>query len=62
MGYKIIIVLGGHQNELREQTQIRIDEGFVGRVPRRHVRNNQISSDMRNKFGVGLYRDDTKSF
>ncbi len=61
VGYKIIIVLGGHQNELREQTQIRIDEGFVGRVPRRHVRNNQISSDMRNKFGVGLYRDDTKS-
>ena len=30
VGYKIIIVLG-HQNELRNQTQSRMDDGFIGR-------------------------------
>ncbi len=30
-GYKIIIILGGHQNELRRQTQLRVDEGVIGR-------------------------------
>ena len=30
VGYKIIIVLGGHQNELRNQTQSRMDDGFIG--------------------------------
>ena len=30
-GYKIIIILGGHQNELRKQTQLRVDEGVIGR-------------------------------
>ena len=30
-GYKIIILLGGHQNELRKQTQLRVDEGVIGR-------------------------------
>ena len=34
VGYKVIIVLGGHQNELRKQTQERIDEGLVGRESR----------------------------
>lgn len=30
-GYKFIIVIAGIHNNLRKQTQIRIDEGFVGR-------------------------------
>jgi len=30
-GYKLIIVLAGLNNKLRNQTQIRIEEGFVGR-------------------------------
>ncbi|MFB8793275.1 MAG: Z1 domain-containing protein [Microcoleus sp.] len=30
-GYKLIIVLAGIQNSLRSQTQIRLDEGFLGR-------------------------------
>lgn len=30
-GYKLIIVIAGIQNSLRNQTQERIDEGFVGR-------------------------------
>src|SRR5690606_24099363 len=29
-GYKIIIVLAGLHNNLRTQTQIRLDEGFLG--------------------------------
>jgi len=31
-GYKVIIVLTGMNNNLRSQTQIRLDEGFVGKV------------------------------
>jgi len=30
-GYKFIIVVAGTHNVLRSQTQLRIDEGFVGR-------------------------------
>ncbi|MDO8615048.1 MAG: Z1 domain-containing protein [Dehalococcoidia bacterium] len=30
-GYKLIVVIAGIQNNLRNQTQLRIDEGFVGR-------------------------------
>jgi hypothetical protein len=30
-GYKLIVVIAGLHNNLRNQTQIRIDEGFVGR-------------------------------
>jgi len=30
VGYHIIIVLGGHLNELRQQTQERVDEGAIG--------------------------------
>ena len=29
-GYKVIIVIAGIHNNLRDQTQIRIDEGFIG--------------------------------
>ena len=29
-GYKVIIVIAGIHNNLRNQTQIRIDEGFIG--------------------------------
>lgn len=47
-GYKFIIVIAGIHNNLRKQTQERIDEGFVGR-----------SSDPedRKRVGVGLTRD-----
>lgn len=30
-GYKVIVVIAGVHNNLRNQTQLRIDEGFVGR-------------------------------
>jgi hypothetical protein len=44
-GYKLIIVLAGIHNSLRSQTQLRLDEGFLGydtqvdRVNREHRRN-----------------------
>ncbi|MGX9365604.1 Z1 domain-containing protein [Desulfoplanes sp. PS50] len=47
-GYKFIIVIAGIHNNLRKQTQERIDQGFVGR-----------SSDPENRvpIGVGLIPD-----
>lgn len=47
-GYKFIIVIAGIHNNLRKQTQERIDEGFIGR-----------SSDPNNRVqvGVGQYGD-----
>ena len=31
-GYKVVIVLAGLNNNLRSQTQIRLDEGFIGKI------------------------------
>lgn len=31
-GYKVVIVLTGMNNNLRSQTQIRLDEGFIGKI------------------------------
>lgn len=47
-GYKFLIVIAGIHNNLRKQTQERIDAGFIGR-----------SSDPENRrpIGVGLYGD-----
>ena len=47
-GYKFIIIIAGIHNNLRKQTQQRVDEGFVGR-----------SSDPENRvtIGVGLDRN-----
>ena len=42
-GYKFIIVIAGIHNNLRKQTQERVDEGFVGR-----------SSDPENRIPVGV--------
>ena len=49
-GYKIIIIIAGIHNNLRNQTQSRIDEGFVGRDSAR------LLSNMGDKFvGVGHF-------
>lgn len=53
-GYKLIIVLAGMHDLLRSQTQIRIDEGFIGKTTKgglRNFRNNNL-------IGVGLYNKD----
>lgn len=49
-GYKIIIVLAGLNNDLRSQTQKRIDKGFIGRDTRKKESYNQTSS----RIGAGL--------
>ena len=46
-GYKVVIVLAGLHNNLRSQTQMRLDEGFIGKIS---VPSNEIS----NATGVGL--------
>ena len=38
-GYKLIVVIAGIHNNLRSQTQMRIDEGFVGRDSARLLSN-----------------------
>ena len=51
-GYKFIIVIAGIHNNLRKQTQQRIDEGFVGR---------DSTPDTGRKFiGVGLLNKNRK--
>jgi hypothetical protein len=52
-GYKIIIVLGGHLNDLRKQTQERVDEGVIGRESKHFVsaRNKRAEP-----IGVGNFR------
>lgn len=49
-GYKIIIVLAGMHNNLRAQTQIRLDEGFLG--------YETGPSDDRRTIGVGELNSD----
>ena len=49
-GYKLIIVIAGVNNKLRNQTQIRIEEGFVGRDS---SKVSSASSDSK-YVGVGM--------
>lgn len=49
-GYKIVIILAGLNNDLRSQTQKRIDKGFLGRDTRKKESYDQTSS----KIGAGL--------
>ena len=48
-GYKLIVVLAGADNGLRAQTQLRIDEGFLGRTMGYRVGDQQGRN-----VGVGL--------
>ena len=50
-GYKLIIVLAGMHNNLRSQTQIRLEEGFLGY-------ETPLSSDSVVPFGVGTIDSD----
>lgn len=49
-GYRIIIVIAGIHNNLRNQTQARIDEGFVGRDS-----SLKVTDRDRRIIGVGRY-------
>jgi len=51
-GYRLIIIIAGIHNNLRSQTQGRIDEGFVGRDSSRLLKTDTV----RDKFiGVGRF-------
>lgn len=54
-GYKLIIVLAGLHNNLRSQTQIRLEEGFLGY-------ETSASGDAVKMVGVGEIDSDTKIF
>lgn len=50
-GYKLIVVIAGIHNNLRNQTQLRIDEGFVGRDSAKLLSKNKNTRAV----GVGLF-------
>jgi hypothetical protein len=50
-GYRAIILLAGHTDKLRRQTQARVDEGFVGRDSR--LLGQGLKQLQPNTFGVG---------
>ena len=54
-GYRLIIVIAGIHNNLRDQTQERIDEAFIGRDTRKTAMINARSAPV---IGVGHYMDD----
>jgi hypothetical protein len=47
-GYKIVIVLAGLNSNLRSQTQIRLEEGFLG-----YNTDRLLTEDIREAIGVG---------
>lgn len=49
-GYNVVVVLTGTIESLRKQTQIRLDEGFVGSDS-----DSLIKNENKNKIGVGKY-------
>lgn len=53
-GYKLIIILAGLHNNLRSQTQLRLDEGFLG-FDTQHQRAFRRDS---NRIGVGIINRD----
>ena len=54
-GYRLIVVIAGIHNNLRNQTQARIDEGFVGRDTGRLERKD--TKDKPRVIGVGKFDD-----
>lgn len=65
-GYKIIIVLAGLHNNLRAQTQIRLDEGFLGYISdgedRPFVGVGEIDRDITIRPNAGTDRRDSGDF
>lgn len=52
-GYRLIIVLAGNTESLRQQTQARVDEGFIGRESGTVKMMNGVSAVPTKKIGVG---------
>lgn len=56
-GYKLIIIIAGIHNTLRSQTQVRVDEGYIGRNS-----SDFIQRDKKVVVGVGNYPIPTEIF
>lgn len=56
-GYKLIVVIAGIHNTLRSQTQLRVDEGYIGRKS-----SDFIMRQKNIKVGVGNYNVDTEIY
>ena len=56
-GYKLIIVIAGIHNTLRSQTQLRVDEGYIGRKSSDFIRRQKNVN-----VGVGNYNVDTEIY
>ncbi|NKI26638.1 Z1 domain-containing protein [Arenibacter sp. 6A1] len=56
-GYKLIVVIAGIHNSLRSQTQIRIDEGYIGRNSADFIQRQKNV-----KIGVGKYASETEIY
>lgn len=56
-GYKLIIVIAGVHNTLRSQTQVRIDEGYIGRNSADFILRKK-----NNKIGVGEFKVETEIY
>jgi len=54
-GYRLIVVIAGIHNNLRNQTQARIDEGFVGRDTGRMEK--RATQERPKVIGVGTFND-----
>jgi Z1 domain len=54
-GYKLVLVLAGIHNSLRSQTQLRLDEGFLGFDSQYQHRNDQQESQNAS-IGAGLLK------
>ena len=52
-GYKLVIIIAGIHNTLRSQTQVRVDEGVIGRESI-HIVSAHLGAPKR--IGVGKYR------
>jgi hypothetical protein len=52
-GYRLIVVIAGIHNNLRNQTQVRIDEGFIGRDTGRLAHANK--AQRQKIIGVGTF-------
>lgn len=50
-GYKLIVLLAGGTEALRKQTQLRVDEGLIGRDSSKNLMGAQVASNP--VFGVG---------
>jgi hypothetical protein len=54
-GYRVFILLAGNTDKLRQQTQARVDEGFIGRDTKKHQMGSAgVEHGVANKLGIGL--------